>query len=398
MTTRAWDETTPLDSNHAGEGAERLRELRVDIRERLLHLCSVGTVMKYADDVVPYGWRQCNGDSLLISSFPELYAVIGKTYGGTSGSAPTFRLPDYRGKILRGWNHGKAAGIYDPDAATRTITTAAGATMTAGDHVGTEQTHAYRAHTHAYSIPGTFANRQYVYNSGGAIYSTTKALKTSWSTPSGSITETRPINKRVNYIIRVEGIGAIPLSLNPAPSGHNYLRTWSDLVPDDEDPMGDGAQEIRNFKVDFEERLEIMFPVGAMVYWTSSVIPDGWMECNGLSLVIADYQELYNAIGTNWGGSGLNFNIPALNGYFVKGTSGTSYCATIEAGQLYSHTHTYYGGTDSGVAGVAGSSVSNMEISYEMIASLGYYPPLPTTDTRPKNIYLPVIIRVSANS
>jgi microcystin-dependent protein len=395
MTTRSWDETTPLDSNHAGEGEERLRELRVDISERLLHLSPVGCVMKWASNIIPYGWRECNGDSLLITSFPDLYSVIAKIYGGTSS---TFNLPNYQDKILRGWNHGKASGLFDPDAATRTKVSTSGSTMTAGDHVGTEQTHAYRSHTHSYYLPGTFANRQYVYNSGGAVYSTTSASKTASQYPATTHTETRPINKRVKYIIRVEGVHAIPTTLNPAPSGHVYLNTWNNLIPHDDDPMGDGAQEIRNFKVDFRERIDIMFPVGSMIYWPSSVIPTGWMECDGSPLDISSYQDLYNTIGTIWGSSGSIFLIPNLKGYFIKGASSLNYCATVEAAQLYSHSHTYTGGSGFGVANALGTSASNMTIHPTTTMNAGYYPPLPITDTRPKNIYLPIIIRVSGNS
>lgn len=46
------------------------------------------------------GWLPCDGRTLNVSDYRGLYAVIGNTYGGTSGV--TFKLPDYRSKKLMG--------------------------------------------------------------------------------------------------------------------------------------------------------------------------------------------------------------------------------------------------------------------------------------------------------
>jgi microcystin-dependent protein len=43
----------------------------------------------------PSGWELCEGQSLDTAVYPDLFAVIGYTYGG-SGS--TFNLPDLRGR------------------------------------------------------------------------------------------------------------------------------------------------------------------------------------------------------------------------------------------------------------------------------------------------------------
>ena len=52
-------------------------------------------------------WRQCNGATLSKTTYPELFAVIGYTYGG---SGDNFELPNLRGKFVTGvgpdsWNN-----------------------------------------------------------------------------------------------------------------------------------------------------------------------------------------------------------------------------------------------------------------------------------------------------
>ena len=62
-------------------------------------LFPVGTVLYTAASRVPADFLAANGQSILKSSYPELYAVIGGTYGQTTDS---FNLPDLRGMFVRG--------------------------------------------------------------------------------------------------------------------------------------------------------------------------------------------------------------------------------------------------------------------------------------------------------
>jgi len=58
-----------------------------------------GSVIAYAGDTAPSGWLLCHGQSVAVSSFPALYAVIQYTYGG---SGANFNLPDLRGRVIAG--------------------------------------------------------------------------------------------------------------------------------------------------------------------------------------------------------------------------------------------------------------------------------------------------------
>ena len=49
---------------------------------------------------------ECDGRALSKSTYSTLYSIIGTTYGGTE-SGTTFNIPDKRGVVTRGWDHGR---------------------------------------------------------------------------------------------------------------------------------------------------------------------------------------------------------------------------------------------------------------------------------------------------
>lgn len=66
----------------------------------------IGEIVAYAGAVSPkVNWLACDGSEVLIASYPDLYIVIGDTYG--SASADHFRLPDLRGRSLAGSGTGE---------------------------------------------------------------------------------------------------------------------------------------------------------------------------------------------------------------------------------------------------------------------------------------------------
>lgn len=143
-----------------------------------------------------WGWTVCDGRSLPIADYPELYAVLGKLYGGDDEH---FCLPDYRGTFLRGVDGG---AHKDPDAAARTP-------APGGDTgIGSRQADAIQAHDHIYgSEPASMAP-----GSGGdaaGAQSSTPTLTSSGPTdslqPPGKVRvsqETRPCNVYVHYLIK----------------------------------------------------------------------------------------------------------------------------------------------------------------------------------------------------
>ncbi len=57
----------------------------------------LGEIRMFAGNFAPVGWALCDGQSLDIANFEDLYMLIGTTYGGDGQS--TFRLPDLRSRV-----------------------------------------------------------------------------------------------------------------------------------------------------------------------------------------------------------------------------------------------------------------------------------------------------------
>jgi microcystin-dependent protein len=66
----------------------------------------------------------------------------------------------------------------------------------------------------------------------------------------------------------------------------------------------------------------LLIPYGTIIQSAAVTVPDGWLVCNGASILKAIYLNLFNAIGYTYGGSGANFNIPDIRGRVAIG-SGT---------------------------------------------------------------------------
>lgn len=122
-------------------------------------------------------------------------------------------------------------------------------------------------------------------------------------------------------------------------------------------------------------------PVGTIVDFAGSTVPDGWLLCAGQSLNRTDYAALFTAIGTAYGSaSGSTFNLPDCRGRVSAGRDldsggladrltsttmtpngttlgalGGAQTVTLTSGQMPSHTHT--GSTSS--AGAHTHSVPN---------------------------------------
>jgi microcystin-dependent protein len=89
--------------------------------------------------------------------------------------------------------------------------------------------------------------------------------------------------------------------------------------------------------------------VGEIRMFAGNFAPVGWMSCDGSLLAIAEYETLFNLIGTTYGGDGQNtFALPDLRGRVpihqgggrVLGQAGGSETVTLTPSQNAVHTHT----------------------------------------------------------
>lgn len=149
---------------------------------------SPGTIIQVGNETVPGGFLECDGSAISRSAYAALFSVLGVIHGQGNGTT-TFNLPDMRGKFVRGWAHGAAT---DPDKATRTAAATGGAT---GDHVGSVQVDAFKAHTHTSTLGVND-------NAGLNFARTTDYGYTSNPSNSTGGNETRPVNVNSMFCIK----------------------------------------------------------------------------------------------------------------------------------------------------------------------------------------------------
>jgi microcystin-dependent protein len=141
-------------------------------------LVPAGMVGHFAMSAPPAGWLRANGALVSRTTFADLFAAIGTTFGAGNGST-TFALPDLRGEFLRGWDDGRG--------------------VDAGRALGSAQGGAFQDHTHSTLNGGQFLAGQQAVGvgfAGGSSYANVRAdLTTGGATASSSFgAETRPRN------------------------------------------------------------------------------------------------------------------------------------------------------------------------------------------------------------
>jgi hypothetical protein len=154
----------------------------------------VGAVIPFAGslDKIPDGWLLCDGNLYGITGYPELFDVIGYSWGTTNPD--TFRVPDLRGVFLRGVNDDASDDFKDPDMSVR-ISRHAGGNI--GNAVGSYQADEFESHSHTYKDLLMKVGEE-GYHAGGSHGGPSQNPPV--NNTGGN--ETRPMNAYVNYIIK----------------------------------------------------------------------------------------------------------------------------------------------------------------------------------------------------
>lgn len=86
-------------------------------------------------------------------------------------------------------------------------------------------------------------------------------------------------------------------------------------IPDNQ-CIGDSLVTINN---NFGNLNNYTVPTGAILPFAMSTAPTGWLACDGQSYSVSTYADLFVAIKYTYGGAGSNFNVPNLQGQFIRG-------------------------------------------------------------------------------
>lgn len=109
--------------------------IEIQVDASALSITPSGTLIQFAGPVAPTGYLFADGSTLSRTSFANLFAAIGTTWGIGDGST-TFNLPDMRGFFPRGASLSEAAA-RDPDTAARTAVVSGTFTLASGSTNGT---------------------------------------------------------------------------------------------------------------------------------------------------------------------------------------------------------------------------------------------------------------------
>lgn len=77
----------------------------------------VGAIFAFPSECIPDGYLECDGQELSKNHYPELFNLIGYTFGGEKN---TFLLPDLQGQFIRGLDR-EGNLDYNEDGDLRTI-------------------------------------------------------------------------------------------------------------------------------------------------------------------------------------------------------------------------------------------------------------------------------------
>jgi microcystin-dependent protein len=131
-------------------------------------------------------------------------------------------------------------------------------------------------------------------------------------------------------------------------------------------------------------------PAGAVMAFAMNSAPTGWLVCNGQAVDrsgTSGYPTLFAAIGTTYGAgnNSTTFNLPDLQGHFVRGFGTAAGSGTFGAKQgddLKSHTHSYVSAYAPYYAPAEGGGGNIYFFSNQANTTGGEG----GTETRPKNI------------
>jgi microcystin-dependent protein len=142
-----------------------------------------GAIQDFGMTTAPTGWLACDGTSVPTGTYPDLFAAIGYTWGG---SGANFNVPDLRNRFRRHRNVGSLAGAVTTLQGPANLAHTHGVSATTGTE-SADHAHAFSGTTGAAdrSLDHTHGNASASYNgssTGGGAYPT--ALTTSANTGS----------------------------------------------------------------------------------------------------------------------------------------------------------------------------------------------------------------------
>lgn len=255
----------------------------------------LGSITMFAGKFAPKGWAFCDGQLMQIAQYPELFSILGTTYGGDGTT--TFALPDLRGR----------APLHRS------------AEMKIGSKGGEEQVKLTAAQvSHRHDLRGT---------SGAASSASVKGLLPAKAAVNAY--QTSPAEMEMSRKAVSEVGGNQPHNNMQPFICLNFIINIGGYDGNDDGIIG----EVRIFAFGFA--------------------PSDWMSCEGQIISISQETALYSILGVVFGGNGsTNFALPDLRARVpvddgagigltnrVLGARGGESVVTLTPNHLPGHSH-----------------------------------------------------------
>lgn len=138
----------------------------------------IGAVLDWAGATSPSRYMLCHGQAISRSTYSDLFAVIGTTYGAGDGSS-TFNLPDCRGRVNVGKDDmggtaagrvtaagvGVSANVLGATGGAQNIILTSGS-MPAHSHIATASVEGWHTHTGGTSVAGSHGHEAWTGTAG----------------------------------------------------------------------------------------------------------------------------------------------------------------------------------------------------------------------------------------
>ena len=273
----------------------------------------LGEIRLFAGDYAPSGWTLCDGRLLLVDQYPDLFSLLGTTYGGNG--VTTFAVPDLRGRVALGAGTGPGLPTYNTG-------------QTGGSATIKYTNENLPAHSHAVSFNSNIDAAD-ADTPSGTLPAVTNG--NTYNPASDALMGPNSLNTTMTYT----GMGETQNNMQPYLAVNYIISLYNQCY-------GEGFYgEVRMIAV-------------------NKNLPEGWFPCDGRLLSIDYYFALYSLIGTVFGGDGVStFAIPDMRGRvplsngvspggtvnYVRGSYGGAESQTITVDMMAEHSHIVTGTT-----------------------------------------------------
>lgn len=239
----------------------------------------IGMISMFAGNYAPEGWLLCNGQTLNISDNPALFSILGTKYGGDG--MIKFALPDLRNRYPLGAekkHEGISGGHYSFKIRTNNLPKHKHQ-LNALNHSSTEAStlaegamlaSAYIKSGSKDISPSSELNNIYTDSTGNDATFSEHAI--SQTDLGGKAVKVQPPHTKINFCICVDG------EYPPRKKNDMNSSPSKDQIP----PL--------------EPQNEYNFAIGSIMLFAGSYTPEGWYDCDGQFLNMADHESLFSIV------------------------------------------------------------------------------------------------------